>query len=146
MCRFNCRRSKRASGAAAAFLCATAHRRENFTANVETRVRPFTLYGSGDYHYLSALGFDSSHSRSSSFHLIIIRTGRSLRRAGPAAVGSIARSNSRTSSMSRSGVAEISNAGGRTIFSRIAERSGAAGSKFIPGRTIARWKIDNVRA
>src|SRR4029077_1778659 len=81
--------------------------------------------------------------RSFSFHLIIIRTGTSVRQSGVVADGLIARSSSQMFSTSRFGAAEISNAGGRTISLLIGAGKEKAGLKFIPGLTSVRRKIDN---
>ena len=100
---------------------------EKFYREFAPQVVPFILYGSGDFHYLSALwlrrlnepvvlvSFDES-----------IRIGTFARRNGAVAAGSIARLSTRTSSTSPFGAAEISSAGGRcNIFAnRRAERAG----------------------
>ena len=54
---------------------------------------PFLLYGSGDFHHLTALRLRLLPNRSSSYPLIIIPIGMCGRRNGPVADGSIARWN-----------------------------------------------------
>ncbi len=64
------------------------------------------------------------------------------RRDGVAAHGLIARSSFHVCNTSRFGVAEISNAGGRTKFSVTVALNVRAFLKYIHGQTIGRRRID----
>ena len=60
---------------------------EKFYRQVEQQLAPFVLYGSGDFHHLSALWLRRLSKRLSWSHSIIIQTGTFVRRDGAVEAG-----------------------------------------------------------